>query len=308
MEGQTTSSSSSERLSKRDLRSSFLLPIGITIAIWLVGLLIFVLAPGRFDTAVSVIITISLIGYLWYTSRQEQTSHRITAVLFAIPALIGITLGLLNGRSSFTLIGVAITIFLLALLRFLNTPISYRIAYRQFLNGNQQQALRLINKSIEAQPEFWESYQLRALIRLARLDFQQAENDVHEALKRKPKADTLYNTLGQIHLANAQFSQAQRAYEQALKLESEATAVYQYHLGLSHYRQNQYQAAAEQLSLATQGTLPIIEYDLWTHYYLHKSLVDTGDKATAREAKEAMKKFADALPILEEQIQNQPNF
>ncbi|MEZ4518896.1 MAG: hypothetical protein R3C44_19440 [Chloroflexota bacterium] len=46
----------------------------------------------------------------------------------------------------------------------LTTPISYRMARRRFFAGDMSMALDLVDKSIAARPDFWESYQLRALI------------------------------------------------------------------------------------------------------------------------------------------------
>ena len=298
---------SSHRLSRRELRASFLLPVVIAIAIWLLGVAVFVVLPDEFDTAVSLIIAASLIIFLIYWTRHERLALRLNAILLAIPALAGITLGLLYGRSRYTLIGFSITLLLLTLQRFLSTPFSYRMAYSRFLAGDSQQALRLINKSIESRPDFWESYQLRVLLRLLRLDYDQAINDAQQALELQPNAHTVLNTLGQIYLAQMDFEQARDVFQQALALDTDSST-YQYHLGLCCYRLGEYQQAAEALAAATQGTLPIAEYDLWTHYYLGKSLLAVGDEETAAVAFTAMTQFAQALPDLQSQITHQPDY
>ena len=298
---------SSHRLSRRELRASFLLPIGLTLLIWIVGVVIYASVPAEFNTAVALVIGIGLLVFLIYWTRNARTTLRITAVLLAIPALAGIAFSLVDGRLQPTFIGISITILGLILQRALSTPISYRVATRYFNRGDLPQALKLINKSLEARPNFWESYQLRALIYLAQMDFVQAERNALQAIKRQPKAHPIYNTLGQIYLAQMSFDQARDAYASALDLAPKLT-LYQYHLGLSYYRLEQYARAVEHLAAATRGTMPMIEYDLLAHYYLGMSLEQIGETEVAQQAYEGMYPFRDGLYTLQSQIENQPDY
>lgn len=300
---------SSHGLSRREMRASLLLPIGIIVAIWLVGLVVAAVVPTavNFTTTLSITITLSLIVFLLYWTRGTNGRLRLLALLFALPALIGITSGVTNGSLSNIAIGVAITFLLLVAQRFFSTPLSFRAAHAAFQRGDLDSALRLINKSIDARPTFWESHQLRALIRLAQLDFRRAEADAREAIAYSTNAHQPLNTLGQIHLAQEQYAAAQQAYEQALALAPDS-AIYQFYLGLCHFRQHQYRPAAENLAAATQGTFPTIRYDLQAHYYLGRSLDKLGDKKTAQEAYAAMPNFKEGLTTLEEQLAHQPDY
>lgn len=300
---------SSHGLSRGEMRASLLLPIGIILAIWLAGLALVLLFPNAtsFNTAVSVAIGLSLIIFLLYWTRQADGRLRTTALLMAIPALVGITLGITNGRLQFIALGVGLTFLLLILQRLFNTPLSFRFANNYFNQGNLDGALRLINKSLSRRPDFWESYQLRALIRLAKLDFRRAETDAQKALELNPKAHPVLNTLGQIYLAQEQFANAEDTYQQAVSL-APNTALYHYHLGLAQYRQKNYQAAAEALATATQKTLPTIRYDLQAHYYLGCCLEKLGDQKTAAEAFAGMASFKEGLDILQDQLGSQADY
>ena len=310
MSEQVTNSSqrSSHRLGPTEMRSSFLLPIGISVLIWVGGILIYALAPGEFDTVVTWLIGLALLVYLFYQTRQATAQLRIIALLLASPALVGIALGLTNGRSRFVVIGVGLTVFLLAVQRFLHTPISFRVAWRQFQTGDVDAALDLINRSLLARPDFWESYQLRALIYLTKHQYRYAERDAWQALQLNAKAHPVYNTLGQIYLTEMQFEKGAEAYEQALDLDP-GNPLYLYHLGLCQYRQQLYRLAVETLMATIKATLPTIIYDLLAHYYLIRSLEALAEPEQAQQVyKEGLIKFADGLPALKAQFEHQPEY
>jgi len=298
---------SSHRLSRSEMRNSLLIPTAFGLLILLVGVVAAMLAPGAFIEILTVAIGAGLLVYLLITTRRASRRLRITAVVLAIPALVGVTLGLISGSARDPLIGIGVTFGLLVLLRLFSTPISFRAAYNRFRRGDSAGALDLINRSISARPDFWESYQLRALIHLSNLSFQHAERDAIQALALKPDAHPVYNTLGQIYLAQERFDSAREAYTQA-QAQAPNFALYDYHLGLSAYRLGEYRAAAEALAASTQGTLPLVEYDLQAHYYLLRCLEELGDEETAATVKAVLPKFKAGLAALREQLDQQPNF
>jgi hypothetical protein len=173
-------------LSPRELRSSFLLPVVIALVIWLVGVVVYLIVPGEFNTAVSIIIGIALFAYLLYYTRHARPAVRLLALVFAVPAMVGIALSFSSGSARPLVIGVGITFLLLVVQRLLDTPVSYRVALRYFSQGRMDEALAMINKAVEARPDFWESQQLRALIHLTRLDFTRAEKDARAAIALRP--------------------------------------------------------------------------------------------------------------------------
>ena len=71
--------SSAHRLSKKELRASLILPVIITLIIWGAGLLLYVVTPGEFNTAVALFISAALLAFLLYWTRHEEKRLRITA-------------------------------------------------------------------------------------------------------------------------------------------------------------------------------------------------------------------------------------
>lgn len=269
--------------------------------------MIALIAPWSFDISITVFIALALFAYLVYATRDATWRLRLTALLLALPALVGISLGLVNGSARDTMLGVGITVLLLVLQRVFTTPLSYRAARRMFRVGDTEKALELVSKSINARPDFWESYQLRALIHLSHLNLAQAERDAKKAVAVKPKAHPAYNTLGQIYLTEERFAAAEEAYTHALDLAPDL-ALYEYHLGLSQFRQGKYEEAAASFEAATQGTLPLDEYDLQASYYLGRSLEALGAQREAQTAYREMAIFRASLERLKRQLAEQPAY
>ncbi|MFZ1396498.1 MAG: tetratricopeptide repeat protein [Candidatus Promineifilaceae bacterium] len=279
----------------------------ITVIIWGAGLLLYLVTPGEFNTAVALFISLALLAFLLFWTRNAEKRLRITAVAIAIPALMGISLGMIRGRVSDTLIGVGLTFFLLFLYRTFNTPISYRFAFRRFRTGDMETALDLVDKAIAARPDFWESYQLRALIFLTNLDFSRAERSAKEAIARKPDAHPVYNTLGQVYLAETKFDKAAESFAQALELEP-GNGLYRYHLGLCQYRLGDYRDGAASFMAAISSSLRFLEYELQAHYYLWRCLKALKEAKQAQTVHEKMQAFVDGVPLLETQLGNQPDY
>ena len=298
-----------QRPSRSELRASLIWPVVISVAIWVAGLLIYIFAPGRFDALVSGLIAVGLVIYLLYYQRSQRLSpgERLGALLLAIPAVAGITYGLVRGDALFAITGVSASLLLLSAQRVLTTPISYRMARRAFMRGRLETALDLVDKAIGARPHFWESYQLRSLIYLSALQFAAAERDARKALELRPDAHPVYNTLGQIYLAESRYDAARDAYSRAIDL-SPKHALYHYHHGLALYRLGQPRAAAEALAAATRLSLPHVTYELQAYYYLGRALEGNGEIEKAEEVFADMVKFKEGLETLKGELKGQPDF
>ena len=298
---------SAHAMGRSELRASFLVPTVIIIGIWLIGLLIYAFAPAEFDAVVGLAVTASLFIYLIVWTKDAEAQTRFFAMIMAIPALLGITFGIVNGRSSYMILGVSITIILLIIYRALSTPLSYRFAYRAFQQGNNEEALTLLNKAIESRPKFWESYQLESMIYLMQLDFDKAEDSAKQGLIFKPNAHTLYNTLGQIYLAQTRFVESQNAYTAAIELDKN-NGIYWYYLALNQYRLEAYRDSAESFTAAIKNTLRFLEFELMAHYYLWRCLIHLELSEEADTVHEKLQKFEEGLPIVQEQTATLPNY
>jgi tetratricopeptide (TPR) repeat protein len=291
----------------QEMRSSLLLPAALGLAVLLAGAVVVIFSPWPFWITMTIIIGLLLLAYLLWSTRRASWGLRILAVVVAIPAIAGISVGLANGSTSAALLGVGVTVLLLTLLRFYQTPLSFRMASSRFRRGDMDGALELIDKSLYARPDFWESYQLRAMILLAIMHLDYAERDARKAIEINPKAHPVYNTLGNIYLAQERFAEAEEVYSQALDL-APGFALYLYHLGLSEFRQGKFRDAAESFAAATQGTLPTAEYNLQARYYLARSLEEIGEPERAKLAETQMAKFSYGLEPLLELVGRQPDY
>ena len=298
-----------QRPSRSELRNSIVWPVAISVVIWLVGLIVWIVAPGRFDALVSAIIAVGLLVYLiWYQSRLRlMPSERILSLLLAVPAILGISLGMIRGEAVYAITGVSLSLLLLAAQRALTVPISYRMARRSFGRGNLELALDLVDKAIAARPGFWESYQLRSLIYLSAMQFGQAERDALKALELRPDAHPVHNTLGQLYLAGSQYERAAEAYSKAIDL-SPKHALYHFHQGLALYRLGDVREAAEALAASTRLGLPDVTYELQAYYYLGRALERNGEIEKAEEVFADMVKFKDGVETLKADLRQQPDF
>ena len=311
MSKQATSAniSSGHRPTRSELRASLVWPVIIAVAIWLVGLVIWIVVPGRFDTAVSAVIAAGLIIYLgWYQRALRLTRwERLVSMVLAVPAVLGIAYGLIYGQALYAITGVSASLLMLSVQRAFTVPLSYRLARRNFLRGNLEMALDLTDKAIAARPGFWESYQLRALIYLAGMRFGQAERDALKALELRPDAHPVYNTLGQLHLAEANYEKAATAYAKAISLSPKHALYHLYH-GMALYRMNNARDAAESLAAATRLGLPVVTFELLAYYYLGRALEGNREVEKAEEIFIDMLAFRDGLDGLKSELAQQPDF
>ena len=301
-------SSSADNQTRRALRTSVLLPVVISFMILLIGAFIFTLVPAdQFNNAIAIALGTGMLLFLAFWTRKSNWRLRLIALLFALPALAGIAYGVIQGTAQWMVIGVGLTFLLLVVQRAFSVPTSYRVAARRFQVGDFEQALNLVNKSINARPDFAESYQLRAMIRFAYKQFAKAEEDIRQAIALQPKAHHHYNTLGQIFLAESRYEEAIPVYEQATELD-DRVAMHHYHLGLAHYRLGHFRQAAESLSTATRKTLPLSEHNLLAHYLLSRSLRKIKQKKLAATAVEMMHNYADGIDRLEARLAEQAEY
>lgn len=306
---ETTKSAPGQRPSRSELRASIVWPVVISVAIWVIGLLIWIVRPGQFDALVSIIIAVGLAIYLLYYQRSQRLSpgERVVSLLLAAPAIAGISYGLIRGEAVYTITGVSASLLLLAMQRALTVPLSFRLAARSFSRGHLETALDLVDKAIAARPAFWESYQLRALINLSGMQFAAAERDAHTALRLRPDAHPVYNTLGQLYLAQSRYEKALEAYSQAIAL-SPKQALYHFHQGVAGYRLGQHRPAAEALAASTRLGLPHVTYELQAYYYLGRALELNGEIEKAEEIFADMVKFKEGADLLKDELKQQPDF
>jgi tetratricopeptide (TPR) repeat protein len=294
-------------LTRREMTVSFVAPTVIFLAIWLIGLIVYVVAPEQFLTAVNLLIALGLFLFLLYHTRRARWTTRITAVILAVPALVGITISLTSGDTVPLIAGVALTLALLAGQRFLETPLTYRRAAAAFAAGNNDLAMDMVNRAIALRPDFSESFQLRALVHLADGELIPALQDGQMAVAQEPEQPTAHSVLGQIYLAQGAYEAAATAFDMALVFDPD-NALYHYYFGLCQYRLEQHQTAAEALHTAVNRNLPRDDFLLLALYYLGESLAQLNRAEEAAERFGQMDNFRDSLADLQAQYDHLPSY
>lgn len=228
-------------------------------------------------------------------------------LLFAVPLLAALVAFLLTNQLLFTALGFVVGYLIMEGLRFLLLPPHLHNAVRLYRRGALEDALPLVEQSIAARPERWESHYLRALILFGMSRLEAAEESARQATQLNADSDINHLTLGQILYAQGRFEEAEEAFADAVRAKGRE-GVNQYHLASAHYRLQRYEDAAPRLELATRLGLENPQIELLAHYYLGRSLQELGDEEAANAAYEEMQKHAEALEALQEDVQNVPDY
>jgi uncharacterized protein HemY len=81
-----------------------------------------------------------------------------------------------------------------------------------------------------------------------------------------------------------------------------------YYLGLCQYRQEEFREAATSFMESISGSLRFLEYELQSHYYLWRCLKALHETEQAQTVHEKMQAFAPGVPLIQEQVANQPDY
>jgi tetratricopeptide (TPR) repeat protein len=246
-----------------------------------------------------------LAGVLFQMRKAEPVA-KLKGLLVTLPALVGFNAYLMSGQSLFMLLGLGVTLAVIAWL-FASTPPHFRAAFKQFQAGDLDSALQLVNQTIQARPNAWEAYQLRSLICLCRTQVTDAEQDARVALRLKPNAHLNHSTLGQVYLIQGRYAEAKESFAAAWRLAPDY-AMTHYNLGLAYYRLGEYADAVETLIVATKAGLPFVQYNFLAHYLLGRSLEALGQSSRAEAAYKSMTRFRGGLEKLIDEVCDKPDY
>jgi tetratricopeptide (TPR) repeat protein len=246
-----------------------------------------------------------LAGILFQMRKAEPVA-KLKGLLVTLSALIGFDAYLISGQSFFMLLGLGVTVAVIAWL-FASAPPHFRAAFKRFQAGDMDGALQLVNQTIQARPNAWEAYQLRSLIHLYRTQITDAEQDARIALRLKPNAHLNHNTLGQVLLIQGRYAEAKESFVAAWRLAPDYAETH-YNLGLAHYRLGEYADAVEALTIATKAGLPFVQYTFAAHYLLGQSLEALGLSSRAEAAYKSMTRFRGGLEKLIAEVCDKPDY
>jgi Flp pilus assembly protein TadD len=121
--------------------------------------------------------------------------------------------------------------------------------------GKWQDAIRLFQQLLRAEPANVEAYRLLADTWDRAGHQKEAEESFHEALRLRPGYAGLYNSLGDFYSRHGLYSQAEQAFSTGLGLTPESPSMY-YNLGANYFRMGRWADAgrAFEKSLAIKPT------------------------------------------------------
>ena len=283
---------------------------------WIAPLMFFLfISCGTFFTftsdswiPIAIAASVSLLGIVAFRNRRLDFEARKQINLWFLPTAIGILLSAYPFNSAVpAVVGVIVTILLVAWYGFLRHPPEYRQAHKQFSGGNKLQALTLISLAIEKKPSHWEYYQFRSGIHYFLYKFIEAERDARAALRLKPDIHTSLNALGQALSAQERYLEAKEALSKAVE-NAPFYSINHLNMGVVNFRLEHFQEAVENIEFALTGKLPFEENLLFATYYLGRSLEQIGKIQKAQEILNSLKKFQDEYIVQVNQFQDLPDY
>lgn len=227
--------------------------------------------------------------------------------LFILPLGLGLLAFFTTRNLLYTALGFVAGYFLMEGLRFLVLPPHLHRAVRLFQGGAMEEALDLTDRSLQKRPDRWETHYLRSLIFFALSRLPDAVASARRAVSINPKSDASHARLGQALAAEGHLQEARGALERAVTLRPRDPS-YRYHLGAVLYQLREYGPAIPNLGIAVERGLDSPQLSLLASYYLGRALEQQGGAVEAEAAYERMRKHADALPALQTDLANAPEY
>lgn len=201
--------------------------------------------------------------------------NRLWNLLYFIPIVLASLIYLVTGQFWLAVVGILVGAGVMVLLRPVLLPPYVHRAAQLFEQGELEQALGLVNQSIETSPGRWEAYYVRSLIHFALSNLPAAAEDAGQAITLKPTVAASHAALGQVLAAQADFMAAREAYQQAAQLNSR-DGLNHYNVGATDFRLQNYEKAIPRLELATKLGISNPQLNLLAHYYLARALESSG--------------------------------
>lgn len=223
------------------------------------------------------------------------------SLFFILPLATGLLAYFATQNVLYTALGFVLGYLLMEYLRFLVLPPYLHRAVRLYQGGALEEALALTERSLEKRPERWETHYLRSLIFFALSRLPDAIASARRAVAINPRSDASQARLGQALAAEGHLEEGRQALEQAVALRPR-DAGYRFHLGAALYQMGAFGEAIPHLAWAAERGLGNPQLDLLASYYLGRSLEQRGGADEAAAAYERMRRHAEALPSLQQDL------
>ena len=226
-------------------------------------------------------------------------------LLYAIPLGLAFVTFLLSSDILFTAGAFLAGLGILYLIRGRFLPPHVDRAARLFRSGRLQEALVAANAAIEARPESWEGYYLRALTYYDLNQLDDAAADARRAIELKPEEATTHAILCQVYYWQNRYDEAQLSFAKAAEL-NKRDPMNHYWLGATLFQQGEYGRAIPRLELSAGLKMPNQQLELLTYYYLGTALEAEGHVEDAQFPFKKMAKLDKVFAALEQDVRRAP--
>lgn len=174
------------------------------------------------------------------------------------------------------------------------TPIEYRQAIKHLRKSEYDQAAKVMDGVIRAEPQNAQHYRFRAEVYRLWGKMKPAVRDYQKMAELEPKSPLAYNGLAEVYLQSRDYAAARDAAEKANRLAPDDWVTF-YNLGMIEDRMQEAAPAAEHLEKALALKVKDSRHRLLIHLYLARAYVRLGQTGQAEQQLLALKKLQTGL-------------
>lgn len=236
-----------------------------------------------------------LVGAAITVLTRFSPDERRQASLAVVPALAGLSLGLLYPKLLLFFGPVSIGWLLIAMISMRGrVRREYQVAIKHLRNGEYDDALKVMSELIKEEPDNADHRRFRAeLFRLSG-KVKRARADYEKVIELTPDSGVGYNGLSEVYLQDGEFEQALTYAKRALELEPDHW-IAPYNLGMIEDRLSLSDDATQHLEQALRVGVPDSRHRLLIYLWMARAYYRQGKAAEAESEVEKMKRERDGL-------------
>lgn len=244
----------------------------------------------------SLLVIVFLAGVLVMVASRLAPEDRGRWLAILLPALIALFLGLsINSSLGVLLIGLGVGWVIAGLLLTRSKmPIEYRDAVKLLRKNQYEQAAKIMDGVIKADPDEPNHYRFRAEIYRLWGKLKPATRDYQKMADLTPDSAVAFNGLAEVYVQSREYKLAQEAAHKANQLAPDDWVTY-YNLGMIEDRLHQSEAVIDHLNKALSLKVKDARHRLLIHLYLARAYSRLGKVAESQEQVEAVKTHTGGL-------------
>ncbi len=173
-------------------------------------------------------------------------------------------------------------------------PVEYRAAVKHLRKSEYEEAVKIMDKLIQAEPNESGHYRFRAEILRLWGKLESARSDYQKMIELSPDSAVAYNGMAEVCLQEGDYTPAREAALRAYELAPDEW-VASYNLGMIEDRMREASDAIEHLTIALSKKVPDARHRLLIHLYLARAYSRMGDLESARKEVEAIRREKNGL-------------